>query len=143
MTVTMRRVAITAAGVAIASAAIVTPSASAHPADQLDSACNSTDTLCVSAVHTGHDVKTITVHNATSTPGTMRVRWGDFHRSTSDTNRTWHIDDKQGRARNLTKPIRHSDLVCVTLESATAGLGSLIPGSSAPVPSGTRACVAV
>jgi hypothetical protein len=124
----MRRLTLTAVGVVISSVVFAAPASAKD--FQLDTACDSANHVCVSAVHNGHYVKSITARIIDSVPGgSMQVRWGDFHRSTDDRKHTWNVEDKQGRARGIPKPLRHSDVICVTLDRLLSG--------------GEKACVAI
>jgi hypothetical protein len=116
----MRPIILTAIGVAISSVVVAAP-ASAN--DRGDRGGNQNDNLCgthvcVSTVHVGHNVKSITVRVVDGLgAGTVHVRWADFHRTANvSTSRKWNIDDKQGRARDESKKLRHSDVVCASLE---------------------------
>jgi hypothetical protein len=121
VTAIMRPIILTAIGVAISSVVVAAP-ASAKDL-QSDTFCGggataATPVLCVNTVHNGHYVKTITVRIVDGMgPGTVHVRWDDFHRTASiSSSRKWNVEDKEGHARDTSKRLRHSDVVCATLD---------------------------
>lgn len=113
----MRRIIITAAGIGLSSVVVAAP-ANAYERDNRDyqsfSACGKV--ICVSAVADNHHVKRITVRTLDGMSGSIRVSWGDFHRTTDGAKRRWDVDDKMGGTRGDSKPLRHSDRVCASIE---------------------------
>ncbi|HZZ49154.1 MAG TPA: hypothetical protein VFE65_19905 [Pseudonocardia sp.] len=117
MTAIMRRIIITAAGIGLSSVVVAAP-ANAYERDNRDYQSIGTcgTSVCVSVVADAHHVKSITVRSANGMPGTIRVSWGDFHRTTSGSKRTWDVDDKMGHTRGDSKPLRRSDRVCASIQ---------------------------
>ena len=116
MTPIKRKIVLTAVAGCVANVVFAAPASATDY--QLDTACDSDGMyLCVHAVHNGHFVKSIGISTLDGLPGTLHISWGDFHRTSENaTQHQWNLEDKQGRARGDSVPIRRSDVVCGSLE---------------------------